>query len=70
MPWVPTMMFYFPLGTVAAYKALYELVFNLLEGIVPEFDGGGATADFVEDGDDVLEALARIDGVDPDLLRS
>jgi len=25
-PWVPTMMFYFPLGTVAAYKALNELL--------------------------------------------
>jgi cellulose synthase/poly-beta-1,6-N-acetylglucosamine synthase-like glycosyltransferase len=24
--WVPTMMFYFPLGAVAAYKALYELL--------------------------------------------
>lgn len=26
MPWVPTMMFYLPLGVLAAYKALYELV--------------------------------------------
>ncbi|MCR8825892.1 glycosyltransferase [Pseudosulfitobacter koreensis] len=25
-PWVPTMMFYFPLGALAAYKALYEMV--------------------------------------------
>ncbi|SPF78467.1 glycosyltransferase [Pseudoprimorskyibacter insulae] len=25
-PWVPTMMLYFPLGVLAAYKALYELV--------------------------------------------
>ncbi|WP_246043876.1 glycosyltransferase family 2 protein [Ruegeria sediminis] len=25
MPWVPTMMAYFPLGAVAAYKALWEL---------------------------------------------
>ncbi|WP_163846304.1 glycosyltransferase family 2 protein [Pseudooceanicola aestuarii] len=25
-PWVPTMHFYFPLGCLAAYKALYELV--------------------------------------------
>ena len=25
MPWVPTMILYFPLGVVAAYKALYEL---------------------------------------------
>ena len=28
MRWVPTMMFYFPIGSVAAYKALYELVFH------------------------------------------
>ncbi|MGH1356907.1 MAG: glycosyltransferase [Thalassovita sp.] len=27
LPWVPTMHFYFPLGVLAAYKALYELVF-------------------------------------------
>ena len=26
MPWVPTLMFYFPLGSVAAYKALLELL--------------------------------------------
>jgi cellulose synthase/poly-beta-1,6-N-acetylglucosamine synthase-like glycosyltransferase len=26
LPWVPTMHFYAPLGTVAVYKALYELV--------------------------------------------
>lgn len=26
MVWVPTMMFYFPLGTIAAFKALWELV--------------------------------------------
>ncbi len=25
--WVPTLHFYFPLGTIAAYKALYELIF-------------------------------------------
>lgn len=25
MPWVPTMILYFPLGVIAAYKALYEL---------------------------------------------
>ncbi len=25
-PWVPTMHFYYPLGAIAAYKALYELV--------------------------------------------
>ncbi|MEL6376033.1 MAG: glycosyltransferase [Pseudomonadota bacterium] len=28
MPWVPTMHFYLPLGAIAAYKALYELVVN------------------------------------------
>lgn len=28
MRWVPTMMFYFPLAAVAAYKALYELMFK------------------------------------------
>lgn len=28
MRWVPTMMFYFPLAAIAAYKALYELVFK------------------------------------------
>ncbi len=28
LPWVPTMGLYFPLGVVAAYKALWELVFN------------------------------------------
>ncbi|WP_146343854.1 glycosyltransferase [Phaeobacter marinintestinus] len=27
IPWVPTMMFYLPLGVLAGYKALYELVF-------------------------------------------
>jgi cellulose synthase/poly-beta-1,6-N-acetylglucosamine synthase-like glycosyltransferase len=27
LPWVPTMHFYFPLGVLAAYKALYELIF-------------------------------------------
>lgn len=27
IPWVPTMMFYLPLGVIAAYKALYELIF-------------------------------------------
>jgi len=27
IPWVPTIHFYFPLGVLAAYKALYELVF-------------------------------------------
>lgn len=26
--WVPTMHFYYPLGAIAAYKALYELVFQ------------------------------------------
>ncbi|WP_319824305.1 glycosyltransferase [Thalassovita sp.] len=26
LPWVPTIHFYFPLGVLAAYKALYELV--------------------------------------------
>src|SRR6056297_3042996 len=26
LPWVPTMIFYAPLGAIAAYKALYELV--------------------------------------------
>lgn len=26
LPWVPTMLFYAPLGAIAAYKALYELV--------------------------------------------
>ena len=26
MRWVPTLMFYFPLGVFAAYKALYELL--------------------------------------------
>lgn len=25
--WVPTLHFYYPLGTIAAYKALYELIF-------------------------------------------
>ena len=28
LAWVPTMHFYLPLGAVAAYKALYELVFK------------------------------------------
>ncbi|MEM9129746.1 MAG: glycosyltransferase [Pseudomonadota bacterium] len=28
LPWVPTMHFYLPLGAIAAYKALYELVVN------------------------------------------
>lgn len=28
LPWVPTLHFYFPLGAIAAYKALYELVFR------------------------------------------
>ncbi len=27
LPWVPTIHFYYPLGVLAAYKALYELVF-------------------------------------------
>ncbi|MFK7754263.1 MAG: glycosyltransferase [Sedimentitalea sp.] len=27
MKWVPTLIFYFPLGALAAYKALYELIF-------------------------------------------
>jgi cellulose synthase/poly-beta-1,6-N-acetylglucosamine synthase-like glycosyltransferase len=27
IPWVPTMMFYMPFGVLAAYKALYELIF-------------------------------------------
>ncbi|MCK4712094.1 MAG: glycosyl transferase, partial [Marinosulfonomonas sp.] len=26
IPWVPTMHFYFPMGTLAAYKAFYELL--------------------------------------------
>ena len=26
IPWVPTLMFYFPLGAIAAYKALLELI--------------------------------------------
>ena len=26
--WVPTLLFYFPLGAVASYKALYELITN------------------------------------------
>ncbi|MDO6729557.1 glycosyltransferase [Marinovum sp. 2_MG-2023] len=26
IPWVPTLMFYFPLGSIAAYKALIELI--------------------------------------------
>ena len=26
IPWVPTMHFYFPMGTLAAYKAVYELL--------------------------------------------
>ncbi|MDQ2091674.1 glycosyltransferase [Marimonas arenosa] len=26
LPWVPTLHFYYPLGAVAAYKALYELI--------------------------------------------
>ncbi len=26
IPWVPTMMLYYPLGVIAAYKALWELV--------------------------------------------
>ncbi|MEM6372779.1 MAG: glycosyltransferase [Pseudomonadota bacterium] len=26
IPWVPTLVFYFPLGSLASYKALYELV--------------------------------------------
>ena len=25
MPWVPTMVLYFPFGVIAAYKALWEL---------------------------------------------
>jgi len=28
MKWVPTLFFYFPLAAVAAYKALYELIFH------------------------------------------
>ncbi|MYM54710.1 glycosyltransferase family 2 protein [Thalassovita mangrovi] len=28
LPWVPTLHFYFPLGVFAAYKALFELVFQ------------------------------------------
>lgn len=28
LPWVPTLHFYFPLGAIAAYKALYELIFR------------------------------------------
>ena len=28
LPWVLTLPFYFPLGALAAYKALYELVAN------------------------------------------
>lgn len=28
MPWLPTLMFYFPLGSIAAYKALTELFRN------------------------------------------
>ncbi len=28
LAWVPTMHFYYPLGAIAAYKALYELVFD------------------------------------------
>jgi hypothetical protein len=28
LPWVPTLHLYYPLGAVAAYKALYELVFH------------------------------------------
>ncbi|MGY3436388.1 MULTISPECIES: glycosyltransferase [unclassified Marinovum] len=28
IPWVPTLMFYFPLATIAAYKALVELLFR------------------------------------------
>ncbi|MFT4717532.1 MAG: cellulose synthase/poly-beta-1,6-N-acetylglucosamine synthase-like glycosyltransferase, partial [Paracoccaceae bacterium] len=27
IPWVPTMVFYWPLGTIAAYKAMYEVLF-------------------------------------------
>jgi len=26
IPWVPTMMLYWPLGTIAAYKAIYEVI--------------------------------------------
>jgi len=26
IPWVPTLHFYYPLGTLAAYKAFYELL--------------------------------------------
>ena len=28
LPFVPTMIFYFPLGVLAAYKALWELCFR------------------------------------------
>ncbi|PIE12666.1 MAG: glycosyl transferase [Rhodobacterales bacterium] len=28
LAWVPTMHFYYPLGAIAAYKALYELIFK------------------------------------------
>lgn len=28
LPWVPTMMLYFPLGALASYKAIYELIFR------------------------------------------
>ncbi len=28
LPWVPTMIFYYPLGVLAAYKGLWELVVN------------------------------------------
>ncbi|MDQ2093494.1 glycosyltransferase [Rhodalgimonas zhirmunskyi] len=28
LPWVPTLHFYYPLGAIAAYKALWELVFQ------------------------------------------
>ena len=28
LPWVPTMILYYPLGVLAAYKALWELIWN------------------------------------------
>ncbi|MGB7241793.1 MAG: glycosyl transferase, partial [Sulfitobacter sp.] len=28
LAWVPTLLFYFPLGALASYKALYEMVRN------------------------------------------
>jgi hypothetical protein len=27
-PWIPTMVFYFPLASIAAAKALYEMIFS------------------------------------------